>query len=84
MLQFACSKAGLVLYSLDPVLAENDSDAACAALEKALLETNAVALFTLQAGNDVDYLRLCKKVIPETKFCKWISTYSRVNVAIFD
>lgn len=67
ILQFACSKAGLVLYSLDPAQAASDPDGACGALEKALTDTNAVALFTLQAGNDVDYLRLCKKVIPETK-----------------
>ena len=67
VLQFACAKAGFVLYSLDPMLPVEDKDLACEALEKALVETNAAALITLHAGNDVDYLSICKKVIPETK-----------------
>lgn len=83
ILQFACSKAGLVLYSLDPAQAASDPDGACGALEKALTDTNAVALFTLQAGNDVDYLRLCKKVIPETKLCKLIDDLPFLNYMYF-
>lgn len=70
VLQFACAKAGFVLYTLDPSQAVDDPDGACDALAKALTETDAVALFSLETGNDVNYLRLCKKVIPETRMCK--------------
>eukprot|EP00814_Leptocylindrus_danicus_P008632 CAMPEP_0116005464 /NCGR_PEP_ID=MMETSP0321-20121206/1178_1 /TAXON_ID=163516 /ORGANISM="Leptocylindrus danicus var. danicus, Strain B650" /LENGTH=249 /DNA_ID=CAMNT_0003473891 /DNA_START=222 /DNA_END=971 /DNA_ORIENTATION=- len=73
VLQFACAKAGFVLYSLDPAQAVDDPDGACDALAKALTETNAVALFSLETGNDVNYLRLCKKVIPETRMFDFAS-----------
>ncbi len=67
ILQFACSKAGLVLYNLDPYLAVLDSEAAKEALAKALELTKANALITQEAGNDVNYARLVEQVIPETR-----------------
>eukprot|EP00542_Grammatophora_oceanica_P014472 CAMPEP_0194047728 /NCGR_PEP_ID=MMETSP0009_2-20130614/25310_1 /TAXON_ID=210454 /ORGANISM="Grammatophora oceanica, Strain CCMP 410" /LENGTH=286 /DNA_ID=CAMNT_0038693419 /DNA_START=44 /DNA_END=904 /DNA_ORIENTATION=+ len=68
VLQFACSKAGFVLYELDPAQATTDPEGAKAALTEALVETEANILFSQEAGSDVDYIRLLKEVIPETRF----------------
>lgn len=67
VLQFACSKSGLVLYNLDPALATTDSEAAKEALSKALTLTKANVLITQEAGSDVNYVRLCEQVIPELR-----------------
>eukprot|EP00545_Synedropsis_sp_CCMP1620_P003056 CAMPEP_0119013116 /NCGR_PEP_ID=MMETSP1176-20130426/7955_1 /TAXON_ID=265551 /ORGANISM="Synedropsis recta cf, Strain CCMP1620" /LENGTH=281 /DNA_ID=CAMNT_0006966171 /DNA_START=14 /DNA_END=859 /DNA_ORIENTATION=+ len=67
MLQFACSKAGFLLYNLDPAQATSDPEGAKAALKKALEITNANILITQEAGSDVNYVRLCKEIIPEIR-----------------
>jgi hypothetical protein len=67
VLQFACSKAGLILYNLDPSLATSDPSAAKAALESALQLTNANVLITQEAGSDVKYVKLVESVIPEVR-----------------
>lgn len=68
VLQFACSKSGLVLYNLDPALATTDPEAAKEALAKALTLTKANVLISQEAGSDVNYVRLCESVIPEIRF----------------
>ena len=65
ILQFACSKAGLVLYTLDP--AGEDTEAAQAALTAALTLTKANMLVTPEAHNDLNYIRLTQGVIPELR-----------------
>jgi hypothetical protein len=67
VLQFACSKSGLVLYNLDPILATKDIEAAKDALSKALTLTKANVLITQEAGSDVNYVRLVESVIPEVR-----------------
>lgn len=67
VLQFACSKSGLVLYNLDPTLAIADTEAAKEALAKALTLTKANVLISQEAGSDVNYVRLCESVIPELR-----------------
>jgi len=67
VLQFACSKSGLILYNLDPALATKDPEAAKEALSQALTVTKANVLITQEAGSDVNYVRLVKSVIPETR-----------------
>lgn len=67
VLQFACSKSGMVLYNLDPALATADSEAAKEALSAALTLTKANVLVTQEAGSDVNYVRLCESVIPELR-----------------
>lgn len=67
VLQFACSKSGLVLYNLDPSLATTDPEAAAEALSAALTLTKANVLITQEAGSDVNYVRLCEQVIPELR-----------------
>jgi hypothetical protein len=67
VLQFACSKAGMVLYTLDPMLATTDPAAAEQALAAALTLTKANVLVSQEAGSDVNYIRLAAKVIPETR-----------------
>jgi len=67
ILQFACSKAGLTLYTLDPSLATKDPEAAKEALAKALELTEANVLVTQEAGDDTNYIRLVEAVIPETR-----------------
>ena len=67
MLQFACSKAGFVLYNLDPSQAITDPEGAKESLKKALEITEANILVTQEAGSDVNYVRLCKEVIPEIR-----------------
>lgn len=67
VLQFACSKAGLVLYELDPALATTDPEASKLALTKALEVTKANVLVSQEAGDDVNYVRLAEQVIPELR-----------------
>eukprot|EP00980_Cylindrotheca_fusiformis_P007259 scaffold1525_cov142-Cylindrotheca_fusiformis.AAC.59 len=67
VLQFACSKSGLVLYNLDPSLATSDPEAAKEALSQALTLTKANVLITQEAGSDVNYVRLTEQVIPELR-----------------
>jgi acyl-CoA synthetase (AMP-forming)/AMP-acid ligase II len=67
ILQFACSKAGLVLYNLDPTVACTDKESAKKSLAKALELTEANVLITQEAGNDVNYVHLVESVIPETR-----------------
>jgi len=68
ILQLACSKGGFILYHLDPALATNNRDAAKASLTNALEITEATCLFSQQAGDDVNYVQLCKEVIPEVRY----------------
>lgn len=65
ILQFACSKAGLVLYTLDP--AGEDTEAAQDALTAALTLSKANMLVTPEAHNDLNYIRLTEGVIPELR-----------------
>jgi hypothetical protein len=69
ILQFACSKAGFVLYNLDPNpdLAKSNPEAAKTALAKALELTEANVLFTQEAGSDVNYIDLTTGVVPEIR-----------------
>mmetsp|Transcript_25810 Transcript_25810/g.42335 ORF Transcript_25810/g.42335 Transcript_25810/m.42335 type:complete len:297 (+) Transcript_25810:145-1035(+) len=67
VLQFACSKSGLILYNLDPSLAVTDPQAAKEALAQALTVTKANVLISQEAGADVNYVRLCEAVIPELR-----------------
>lgn len=62
ILQFACSKAGLVLYSLDPLTEDLES-----ALASALTLTKANMLVTPEAHNDKNYIRVAEQVIPELR-----------------
>jgi hypothetical protein len=67
VLQFACSKAGLILYRLDPELATTDPELAKDALRAALTLTRANILVSQEAGSDVNYIRLAQGVIPELR-----------------
>jgi hypothetical protein len=68
MIQFACSKAGFVLYWLDPALAVTDPQKAKQALKAALTLTNANVLISQEAGSDVNYIRIVQSVVPELQF----------------
>jgi hypothetical protein len=65
VLQFACSKAGLVLYTLEAQ--PDDQDASADALAAALALTQANMLVTPEAYNDTNYVRLTESVIPELR-----------------
>jgi hypothetical protein len=67
VLQFACAKAGLVLYTLDPALAANDAGLASQALEKALAASKANILVSQEADENVNYIRLVQSVVPELR-----------------
>lgn len=67
ILQFACSKAGLVLYHLDPSVAKTDKELAKKSLDKALEITEANILVTEVAGNDVNYVKIVESIIPEIR-----------------
>jgi hypothetical protein len=67
VLQFACSKAGFVLYSLDPQLAVTDPETSKASLKAALELSSANVLVSQEAGSDVNYIRLAESVIPELR-----------------
>lgn len=68
VLQFACSKAGLILHTLDADLATRDTGKAAEALAAALTITKANIFISQEAGSDVNYIRLAKQVIPELRF----------------
>jgi len=65
VLQFACSKSGLIMYNLDPALAMDDEKAAEVALREALTLTKANVFISQEAGDDVNYTRIAHRVIPE-------------------
>jgi hypothetical protein len=67
VLQFACSKAGFVLYSLDPAMAVQDTAQAQKALEAALKVTKANVLVSQEAGSDVNYIRIAEAAVPELR-----------------
>jgi len=67
ILQFACSKAGFILYSLDPKLAITDKEASKKELGSALEVTEANVLVTQEAGDDVHYAELVQELVPETR-----------------
>jgi hypothetical protein len=73
VLQFACSKAGMVLYTLDPMLATTNPAKAEQALAAALTLTKANVLVSQEAGSDVNYIRLASKVIPELRIFDFAS-----------
>ncbi len=58
----------MILYWLDPAMAITNPDQARVALHNALHVAKANVLVTQDAGDDVNYLRLCERVIPETRF----------------
>jgi len=72
ILQFACSKAGLVLYNLDPDLAKTDPEVAKEALKSALELTKANMLISLEAGDDVNYMKLVEEVVIETQIFDFV------------
>lgn len=57
----------MVLYTLDPALATTDPQKAEQALAAALTLTKANVLVSQEAGSDVNYIALCKNVIPELR-----------------
>lgn len=67
VLQFACSKAGLILYNLDPSTATKDPEAAKEALKSALELSKANVLVSQEAGSDVNYINLAQSVVPELR-----------------
>merc|ERR1719491_60719 len=69
IIQFACSKAGFLLYNLDPnpALAKSDPEVAKKALAKALELTEANVVVTQEAGSDVNYIDLTTGVVPEIR-----------------
>jgi hypothetical protein len=73
ILQFACSKAGLILYNLDPALAITDRSKAKTALEAALNLTKANVLISQEAANDVNYIRIVESIVPELRFFEFSS-----------
>lgn len=52
---------------MDPAQAIQDTEGAKASLRKALEVTEANILVTQEAGDDVNYIRLCEDVIPELR-----------------
>jgi hypothetical protein len=67
IIQFACSKAGFLLYTLDPALAVTDPEKAKRALQEALTLSQANVLISQEAGSDVNYVRLVEKIVPELR-----------------
>jgi hypothetical protein len=67
VLQFACSKAGFVLYSLDPAVAVTNPEKSKEGLQRALELTEANILVSQEAGSDVNYIRLAEAVVPELR-----------------
>jgi len=64
VLQFSCSKAGFILYHLDPAMAVEDPDLAKEALSAALDISEANVFVSQEAGSDVNYVRLATEVVP--------------------
>lgn len=75
ILQFACSKSGMILFTLDPTQAIKDPEGAKASLAKALEITEANILFQLEAGNDTNYVRLLEQVVPEVRIFDFAEGY---------
>jgi hypothetical protein len=73
ILQFACSKAGLILYNLDPAIAIEDTIKAKNALEAALTLTKANVLISPEAWSDVNYVRIVESIVPELRFFEFSS-----------
>jgi hypothetical protein len=65
ILQFACSKSGLILYTLDPYQAVADKEGAVASLAKALEITEANVLIQLEAGMDTNFITLLDQIVPQ-------------------
>lgn len=65
VIQFACSKAGLIFYHLDPALATTDPEKSKAALSQALTLSKANVLVTQDAADDVNYISLVEDIIPD-------------------
>jgi len=65
VLQFACSKAGFVIYHLDPSVAESDPAKAKLALEEALTLSKANVLVSQESAGDVNYTGLVEDIIPD-------------------
>ena len=68
MIQFACSKSGLVLYNIDPDIAIDDPFKAKEVVKEALTLTKANVFISFEAANDVNYIRLVESVVPELRF----------------
>jgi hypothetical protein len=66
VLQFACAKAGLILYQLEP---ESNTDALSAALHS----TQANVLVVPETHQDTNYIRLTQQVLPETRIFDFAS-----------
>lgn len=66
VLQFACSKAGLILYHLDPLLAIKERYKCEEALENALALSEANILITQDTGDNVNFIEILEAVVPET------------------
>lgn len=75
ILQFACAKAGFILYHLDPAVATTDPALSQQQLVAALEATSANILVSQEAGSDVNYIRLVEDttVIPELRFFDYAS-----------
>jgi hypothetical protein len=69
VLQFACSKAGLVLYTLDPGLASKDEGGVAykEALASALSLSKANVLVSQEADSELNYVSLAHSVVPELR-----------------
>ena len=67
VLQFACSKAGLILYNLDPSTAIKDPALSLQALKAALELTKANVFLSQETADDVNYVRLTNQLIPELR-----------------
>lgn len=65
VIQFACAKSGLILYTLDPKSAITDREASKRALHAALTLTKANILISQEAGDDVNYVNMVHEFIPE-------------------
>ena len=65
VLQFACSKAGLIFYHLDPSLATTSPGKAKTALSEALTLSKANILVSQEAADDVNYIHRVEEIIPD-------------------
>jgi acyl-CoA synthetase (AMP-forming)/AMP-acid ligase II len=61
MLQFACSKAGLILYNLSP------DDPTPEKLKQALTLSQANVLIQPETWDDTNYIRVAERTIPEVR-----------------
>ena len=65
VLQFACSKAGLVLYQLDASTAKSNPVGYNTALKEGLILSKANIFVTPETHEDQNYIELAQNVIPE-------------------